>query len=99
MGSYSEPDLGDIGGVCGLTEAYTPELREKMVRLDKENQILRKRLESVESAPLEGGCVYCKLLLMFLVYFVVLFVVSGGGVAERSDRTAQQRDGRVAAET
>ena len=48
--SFSEPDLGGLG----LVEAYTPERRENMVRLEKENEILRKRLESAESAPQEG---------------------------------------------
>ena len=41
--SLDQPDLGDVGG---LHEAFTPELREKMVKLEKENEILRRRLES-----------------------------------------------------
>ncbi len=49
LGSFSEPDLGGVSGGVGLVEAYTPELREKMVRLEKENQILRRRLENSES--------------------------------------------------
>ena len=48
VGSFSEPDVGGTLGT-GLEEAYTPELREKMVRLEKANQILRRRLDSTES--------------------------------------------------
>ena len=51
---FNEPDVGEEEGVGGVVEAFTPELREKMVRLEKENQILRKRLDSAESSPLEG---------------------------------------------
>ncbi len=48
------PDMGGHG--IGLLEAFTPELREKMARLDKENQILRKRLErDVETMPSVPG--------------------------------------------
>ena len=37
-------------------EAFTPELREKMARLEKENEILHRRLESDMEAPLpESG--------------------------------------------
>lgn len=42
------PTLEETGG--GLVEAFTPELREKMVRLEKQNQLLWKRVESAESA-------------------------------------------------
>ena len=44
--SFDQPDLG--GGVSGLglEEAFTPELKEKMVRLEKENEIMRRRLDS-----------------------------------------------------
>ena len=47
--SFDQPDLG--GGVSGLglEEAYTPELREKMARLEKENEIMRRRLETSTS--------------------------------------------------
>lgn len=51
--SFNEPDLG-LGGVI---EAFTPEMREKVVKLEKENQILRRRLDSAnaaESAPAGG---------------------------------------------
>lgn len=41
--SVDHPDFGDVGG---LQEVFTPELKEKMVKLEKENQILRRRLES-----------------------------------------------------
>lgn len=50
-----EPDIGGVVSVGGLTEAFTPEMREKMVRLEKENQILRRRVESAESAPQDAG--------------------------------------------
>ena len=53
--SLDHPDLG--GGGLGWAEAYTPELREKMVRLEKENEILKCRLEredDVES-PIAGA--------------------------------------------
>lgn len=52
---FNEPDLG---GGRGLVEAFTPEMKEKMMRLEKQNQILRKRVENAESAtPVEsGGC-------------------------------------------
>ena len=36
-------------------EAFTPALREKMMRLEKENQILRRRVETAESASSEPG--------------------------------------------
>ena len=44
----------------GLNEAYTPELREKMARLEKENEILKRRVdsgvaESVSESPLGKG--------------------------------------------
>lgn len=52
----NEPDLG-LGGGEGLVEAFTPTLREKMVRLEKENQILRRRVETAESAPSESGTI------------------------------------------
>ena len=52
-----ETDVGGVVGVGGLTEAFTPEMREKMVRLEKENQILRRRVESAESAPQDAGIV------------------------------------------
>lgn len=40
----------------GLAQAYTPELREKMVRLKKQNEILTRRLDSVSSeSPLSLG--------------------------------------------
>ena len=43
------PTLEDTDG-GGLVEAFTPELKEKMVRLEKQNQLLWKRVESAESA-------------------------------------------------
>lgn len=55
LGGSDAPDIGGVVGVGGLTEAYTPEMREKMVRLEKENQILRRRVESAESAPQDAG--------------------------------------------
>lgn len=45
-------DHPDLGTSFGLMEAYTPELREKMVRLEKENEILKRRLETESEAPL-----------------------------------------------
>ena len=60
--THKEPqspvDTPDIGGHgLGLMEAFTPELREKMVRLEKENQIMRKRLETEAEAvaPVPGA--------------------------------------------
>ncbi len=48
------PDAG--GHSLGLLEAFTPELREKMVRLEKENQILLRRIErEVEATPTIPG--------------------------------------------
>ena len=45
-GSFDQPDLGSGVGGLGLEEAFTPELREKMARLEKENEIMRRRLDS-----------------------------------------------------
>ena len=47
-GSLDNPDLGS-----SLNEVFTPEMREKMVRLEKENEILRRRL--AEGAVEVGG--------------------------------------------
>lgn len=47
--TLDQPDLGggvSVGGGLGLNEAFTPELREKMVKLEKENEILKRRLEN-----------------------------------------------------
>lgn len=58
---FSEPDFGGevVGGAGGVVEAFTPELREKMMRMEKEIQILRRRVEAAESAAQEGGvCIY-----------------------------------------
>ena len=50
-GSLDLPDLGSA-----LHEVFTPEMREKMVRLEKENEILRRRLaEPGDSSGVEGG--------------------------------------------
>ena len=56
--SLDHPDLG--GGGLGWAEAFTPELREKMVRLEKENEILKQRLErDVDSeSPIMGPGMY-----------------------------------------
>ena len=49
-GSLDLPDLGSA-----LHEVFTPEMREKMVRLEKENEILRRRLaEPGDSSGVEG---------------------------------------------
>ena len=56
--SIDQPDFGgeSLEGVSGgVVEAFTPELREKMVRMEKEVQILRRRVETAESAAQEGG--------------------------------------------
>lgn len=58
--SFDQQDLGGGVGGLGLEEAFTPELKEKMIRLEKENEIMRRRLdsslsESVET-PLLGTC-------------------------------------------
>ena len=45
-GSFEQPDLGHGVSGLGLEEAFTPELREKMARLEKENEIMRRRLDS-----------------------------------------------------
>ena len=47
-GSLDLPDLGSA-----LHEVFTPEMREKMVRLEKENEILRRRL--AEPGDSSGG--------------------------------------------
>lgn len=58
--SFSEPDGGSggggggVGGMGGLMEAFTPEMREKMVKLEKENQILQRRVDAAESASQEA---------------------------------------------
>ena len=44
--SFEPPDLGGGVGGLGLEEAFTPEMREKMARLEKENEIMRRRLDS-----------------------------------------------------
>ena len=44
--SLDQPDLGGVAGGLGLEEAFTPELREKMTKLEKENEILKRRLDS-----------------------------------------------------
>ncbi len=51
-----QPDFGGVAGGLGLQEAFTPELKEKMVKLEKENEILKRRLESgaTESALVLG---------------------------------------------
>ena len=48
--SLDQPDAGSFG----LLEAFTPELREKMARLEKENEILHRRLETEAESPLPG---------------------------------------------
>ena len=56
--SFSEPDggaAGGVGGMGGLVEAFTPEMREKMVKLEKQNQILQRRVDAAESASREAG--------------------------------------------
>ncbi|CAI8020668.1 Probable RNA-binding protein 19 [Geodia barretti] len=49
-GSLDNPDLGST-----LNEVFTPEMREKMVRLEKENEILRRRLAEGGPSPVEVG--------------------------------------------
>ena len=49
-GSLDNPDLGST-----LNEVFTPEMREKMVRLEKENEILRRRLAERGPSPVEVG--------------------------------------------
>ena len=49
-GSLDNPDLGS-----SLNEVFTPEMREKMVRLEKENEILRRRLAEGGPSPVEVG--------------------------------------------
>lgn len=68
----SSPDLGPGGGgggggVGGLMEAFTPDMREKMVRLEKENQILRRRVETAESATQEGSTVITRCIIIMYV--------------------------------
>ena len=46
--SLDQPDIG-------LMEAYTPELREQMLRLEKENEILKRRLDSGVESPIPGS--------------------------------------------
>ena len=48
-GSLEHIDLGSA-----LGEAFTPEMRERMARLEKENEILRRRLAETERAREEG---------------------------------------------
>ena len=43
----------DLGAALG--EVLTPEMRERMGRLEKENEILRRRLNEVEGAEEGGG--------------------------------------------
>ncbi len=52
MELQDEPDLGGVAGGLGLQEAFTPEMRERMVTLNKENEILKKRLETETESPL-----------------------------------------------
>ena len=49
-GSLDNPDFGS-----SLNEAFTPEMREKMVRLEKENEILRRRLADGGEMAVEVG--------------------------------------------
>lgn len=51
-GSLDYPDLG-----AALNEVFTPEMKERMIRLEKENEILKRRLEegNEEESPLWGG--------------------------------------------
>ncbi len=51
--SFDQPELGGGVGGLGLEEAYTPELKEKMIRLEKENEIMRRRLDSNLSESVE----------------------------------------------
>jgi len=52
--SVDHPDLG--GGGLGWAEVFTPELRAKIVRLEKENEILKRRLEREDDteSPIVG---------------------------------------------
>lgn len=68
--SFDQPDLGGGVGGLGLEEAFTPELKEKMVRLEKENEIMRRRLdsnlsESVEPSLLGKFGEFCSLVPRF----------------------------------
>ena len=49
-GSLDHPDIG-----ASLNEVFTPEMREKMVRLEKENEILQRRLAESDTVTREGG--------------------------------------------
>lgn len=49
-GSLDHPDIG-----ASLNEVFTPEMREKMVRLEKENEILRRRLTETDTLTGGGG--------------------------------------------
>ena len=50
-GSLDNPDFGP-----SLNEVFTPEMREQMVRLEKENEILKRRLaEAGSKSAVEGG--------------------------------------------
>ena len=61
----------------GLEEAYTPELREKMARLEKENEIMRRRLDSnapEAASPVLGESsrlvsIYRHYVIFIVVYF------------------------------
>ena len=48
-GSLDHPDLG-----AALNEVFTPEMREKMVRLEKENEILRRRVAEKDETIVAG---------------------------------------------
>ena len=49
-GTLDHPDLG-----VAFNEVFTPEMREKMVRLEKENEILRRRVAESDSSSQERG--------------------------------------------
>ena len=57
--SVDHPDLG--GGGLGWAEVFTPELRAKIVRLEKENEILKRRLETEDDteSPIVGPGMCC----------------------------------------
>ena len=65
--SFDQSDLGGGVGGLGLEEAFTPELKEKMVRLEKENEIMRRRLDGNLSESVEPSILgeFTK----FLIYF------------------------------
>jgi protein HOOK3 len=53
LANKEEVDFSGLPGLSPLAEALTPQMKERMVRLEKENQILKSRLDDPSSQSIE----------------------------------------------